>query len=58
MVQQLIVGLLVLGAAAFITRRMWLAIAAARAPKGAGCDSGCGCAAPTTSHHANEAAQH
>ncbi len=58
MVQQLIVGLLVLGAAVFITRRMWLAVAAARAPKGAGCDSGCGCAAPTTSHRANEPAQH
>ena len=54
MVQQLIVGLLVLGAAAYITRRMWLAIAAARAPKGAGCDSGCGCSAPTTSRHTNE----
>ena len=54
MVQQLIVGLLVLGAAAYITRRMWLAIAAARAPKGAGCDSGCGCAAPATSRHTNE----
>ena len=58
MVQQLIVGLLVLGAAAFITRRMWLAIAAARAPKGAGCDSGCGCAVPTAPRHANEPVHH
>ncbi len=58
MLQQVIVGLLVLGAAAFISRRMWLAVAAARAPKGAGCDSGCGCAAPTTSRPANEPVHH
>lgn len=45
MIQQLIVGGIVLGAAAFIARRMWSAIASARARKGAaGCDSGCGCA--------------
>lgn len=42
--QQLIVGLIVLGAVVFIARRMWNAIASARASKQAGCDSGCGCA--------------
>ncbi len=46
--QQLIVGLIVLGAVLFIARRMWSAIASARASKQAGCDSGCGCA-PTAS---------
>ena len=42
--QQLLVGLIVLAAVLFVARRIWSAIAAARAPKGAGCDSGCGCA--------------
>lgn len=42
--QQLIVGLIVLSAVVFIARRMWKAIASARASKQAGCDSGCGCA--------------
>lgn len=42
--QQLIVGVIVLGALVFIARRMWNAIASARASKQAGCDSGCGCA--------------
>ena len=58
MVQQLIVGLLVLAAVAFITRRIFLAVASVRAPKGAGCDSGCGCAAPATSRHAHESVHH
>ena len=44
MLEQLLVALIVLTAVAFIGRRAWRAIAAARAPKGAGCDSGCGCA--------------
>ncbi len=47
MLEQLIIAAIVLGAAFFIGRRLWLSIAAARAPKGTGCDSGCGCA-PTT----------
>ncbi len=47
MVEQLIIAAIVLGAVAFIGRRLWLAIAAARAPKGGGCNSGCGCA-PTS----------
>ena len=42
--QQVIVGMIVLGAVLFIARRMWSAIASARASKQAGCDSGCGCA--------------
>lgn len=51
MMQQLLVGGIVLCALVFISRRVWHTIAAARAPKsGAGCDSGCGCApaAPST----------
>ncbi len=44
-----IVATIVLAAVFFIARRAWRAIAAARAPKGAGCDSGCGCETP--SHH-------
>ena len=51
--QQLIVGLIVLSAVVFIARRMWSAIASARASKQAGCDSGCGCA-PTASKHTDE----
>ena len=43
MLQQLIIAAIVLGAATFIVRRVWAAVAAARAPKG-GCGSGCGCA--------------
>jgi FeoB-associated Cys-rich membrane protein len=46
MVQQLIVGSIVLLAGAFIVRRMVRAVQAARAPKGGGCDSGCGCVTP------------
>ena len=48
-VQQFVVGLIVLGAAAFIVRRVWSTIASARAAKNAACGSGCGCepAAPT-----------
>ena len=46
-VQQLLVVLIVLGAAVFIVRRVWGAIASARASKHAGCDSGCGCAPAT-----------
>jgi FeoB-associated Cys-rich membrane protein len=42
--QQLIVGAIVFAAAAFIVRRLWRAVASARASKQAGCDSGCGCA--------------
>lgn len=45
--QQIIVGLIVLGAVAYIVRRVWGAIASARASKNAGCDSGCGCAPAT-----------
>ena len=43
MLEALIIGAVVLGAAIYIGRRAWAAIAAARAPKG-GCGSGCGCA--------------
>jgi len=43
MLEQLIIAAIVLGAALFIGRRAWSAIAAARAPKG-GCGSDCGCA--------------
>ncbi|MCC7054064.1 MAG: FeoB-associated Cys-rich membrane protein [Gemmatimonadaceae bacterium] len=46
MVEQFATALIVLAAAAFVVRRMWRAIAAARAPKGGACDAGCGCAAP------------
>ncbi len=50
MTEQLIIGAIVLAATAFIARKVWRAIAAARAPASAGCDSGCGCeqAAPGT----------
>ena len=47
MLEQLIISAIVLGAALFIGRRIWRTIASARAPKGGGCDSGCGCA-PTS----------
>ena len=57
-VQQVIVALIVLSAVVFIVRRVWSAIASARAAKSAGCASGCGCepaatATPSrkTSHH-------
>jgi hypothetical protein len=43
MFEPLIIGAIVLGAAIYIGRRAWAAIAAARAPKG-GCGSDCGCA--------------
>ena len=42
-VQQFIVGLIVIGAVAFIVRRVWSTISSARAAKQAGCASGCGC---------------
>jgi hypothetical protein len=44
-----IIGTIVLAASLFLLRRVWRAVAAARAPKGAGagCDSGCGCATHT-----------
>ena len=51
--QQLIVGLIVLGAALFIVRRIWSAISSARASKHAGCDSGCGCAPAATPARGN-----
>lgn len=41
--QQLIVVLIVLGAVLFIVRRVWNAVASARASKSASCASGCGC---------------
>ena len=44
LVQTLLVALLVLGAAAYLGRRAWRAVAAARRPAGgAACGSGCGC---------------
>ena len=46
MMQQLIIAAIVLGAATFIVRRVWAAIAAARASRD-GCGSGCGCAPAT-----------
>ena len=43
LVQTLLVALLVLGAAAYLGRRAWRAMAAARRPAGgAACGSGCG----------------
>jgi hypothetical protein len=48
MIQQLIIGSIVLLSGAFIVRRMVRAVQAARAPKGGGCDSGCGCVTPPT----------
>ncbi len=59
MVEQVIVGLIVLAATFFIGRRVWSAIAAVRAPKGAGgCDSGCGCAPTATTHRTNTPVSH
>ncbi len=43
MTQQLIIAAIVLAAASYIARKVWRTVAAARAAKGAGCDSGCGC---------------
>ena len=44
LVQTLLVALLVLGAAAYLGRRAWRSVAAARRPAGgAACGSGCGC---------------
>ena len=43
MAEQFVIALIVLAAAAYTGRRLWKAVAAARAPKGGGCDSGCGC---------------
>lgn len=49
MVQQLIVAVVVLVSVLFVARRMWRAIASARAPKGSvGCDTGCGCSTTHT----------
>lgn len=41
--EPIIIGLILLGAALFLGRRLWRAVVAARAPKGHGCDAGCGC---------------
>lgn len=43
MAEPVVIGLILLMAAVFLGRRVWRAVAAARAPKGAGCDAGCGC---------------
>jgi hypothetical protein len=43
LLQTLLVGLIVLAALAFIGRRAWRTVSAARAPKGDGCGSDCGC---------------
>jgi FeoB-associated Cys-rich membrane protein len=56
--QQLIVAAIVLTAAAFIARRMWRAVASARASKQAGCDSGCGCAPQVQPPKRQRADQH
>lgn len=59
MLEQLIIGAIVLVAALFIASRMWRTIAAARAPKSAaGCDSGCGCGPAVESPRENAAARH
>jgi len=43
-VQSLLVGLIVLAAAAYVGRRVWRTLVLARAPKdAAGCGDGCGC---------------
>jgi hypothetical protein len=44
MAEQLIIAAIVLAAAAFIARKVWHTITSARAARGGGCDSGCGCA--------------
>ena len=46
--QQVIVALIVLSAVVFIARRVWTAIASARATKSSGCASGCGCEPAST----------
>jgi FeoB-associated Cys-rich membrane protein len=56
-VQQFIVGLIVLGAAAFIVRRVWSAIASARAAKNAACGSGCGCEPAAATQRAKKTAR-
>ncbi len=43
MAERLIIGAIVLAATTYIAAKVWRTIAAARAPKSAGCDSGCGC---------------
>lgn len=47
MMQTLVVGLIVLAALAYVGRRAWRTVAAARTPKGGagagGCGSDCGC---------------
>ena len=43
MAEHVVIVLIVLSAATYTGRRLWKAVAAARAPKGGGCDSGCGC---------------
>lgn len=51
--QTLIIALIIVAAATYIGRRVWQTVAAARAPKGAGCASGCGCepSSPTSARH-------
>ena len=43
LLQTLIVGLIVLGALAYVGRRVWRTVAAGRAPKDDGCGGGCDC---------------
>ena len=43
MLQTLVVGLIVLAALAYVGRRAWRTLAAARTPKGGGCGGDCGC---------------
>lgn len=57
MAEQLIIAAIVLTAVYFVGRRAWRAIAAARSPKGAGCDSGCGCS-PAGSQPSRDTVKH
>jgi hypothetical protein len=60
MFQQLLVGVIVLCAAAFITRRVWRTVASARAASKGGasaCASDCGCA-PAASKRTEEPVHH
>jgi hypothetical protein len=52
--QQVIVGLIVLAAGVFLGRRVWSAMVSARAATSGGCDSGCGCATPTTARSSKD----
>ena len=56
--QQVIVALIVLSAVVFIARRVWSAIASARAAKGADCGSGCGCESAVPTRIDREPAAH